>query len=618
MEQDENVPLPEPELEVEVQESARGTNPPTTDPMVEVRTDVSQPENEHDPKPTPTPTTDQPPSTTAPGAPPHDRPPRHFPHHTLPHHRPPFQQQPYFRPPPHQYPPPSTGPFGGPPPGFAPPPARPLLPPGWTEHRAPQGQIYWYNATTGQSTWERPPMPPLAHLMALGTMGGPPPGLGGPPGVGGQPGIRPPGGFGGGPQMGQGIQQQQQAPPQQQKVKEKKKEKANAKKPIPGTLWQLVTTTEGHEFFFNKETKKSVWEAPEEVVEPLRKMREEEAALSNKRKLEGGDDESEGKRQKADEGDTQAAAAGGGAEGTELTEDDIAWQLQFMDEDEREKLGIDDEDQKSSRDGRSQSPEVKEQGQASGTKLNSNSELLEDERVEQFTVCDEFWCEKKGCRRLGKGDGVVLIPSLIKTFSSLILQQLLREKDISPFATWEKELPKIIGDHRYTLIKSLKQRKDLFDNFCRVLIAEKRAEKKNKPAPKDLYQELLGAEATHRSHWDDFKHKFRKDARFTSVSDAKERERLFRDHVQVLRDRRAADEKRAEDEYLELLRETREIRPDSSWRVTKKLLERDLRYDAVKSSTRREDIFRDYLEKLEERKGKEGGEKERKEREKKA
>src|SRR5581483_8831570 len=51
------------------------------------------------------------------------------------------------------------------------PPFRPLLPSGWTEHRAPNGMFYYYNAATGQSTWERPLVPPPPPL-------GPPPGIG--------------------------------------------------------------------------------------------------------------------------------------------------------------------------------------------------------------------------------------------------------------------------------------------------------------------------------------------------------------------------------------------------------------------------------------------------------
>src|ERR1043165_6452423 len=53
------------------------------------------------------------------------------------------------------------------------PPYRPLLPSGWTEHRAPNGMFYYYNAATGQSTWERPIMVP------------PPPPIGPHPGISG-------------------------------------------------------------------------------------------------------------------------------------------------------------------------------------------------------------------------------------------------------------------------------------------------------------------------------------------------------------------------------------------------------------------------------------------------
>lgn len=34
--------------------------------------------------------------------------------------------------------------------------APPPLPPGWAEGRTPTGQPYWYNTTTGQSSWVYP------------------------------------------------------------------------------------------------------------------------------------------------------------------------------------------------------------------------------------------------------------------------------------------------------------------------------------------------------------------------------------------------------------------------------------------------------------------------------
>ncbi|CAG8787595.1 17677_t:CDS:1, partial [Acaulospora morrowiae] len=53
---------------------------------------------------------------------------------------------------------------------------RPLLPSGWTEHQAPNGMFYYYNAATGQSSWERPVMVPPPPPL-----GPPPMGIGIPP-----------------------------------------------------------------------------------------------------------------------------------------------------------------------------------------------------------------------------------------------------------------------------------------------------------------------------------------------------------------------------------------------------------------------------------------------------
>lgn len=92
------------------------------------------------------------------------------------------------------------------------PPFRPILPSGWTEHCAPNGLLYYYNATTGQSTWERPIMAPP-----------PPPTMGSPPGLLQPPGFQPMGGM-----HPMSLQQQQQLhmslyPSQQNRPKEKKK-----------------------------------------------------------------------------------------------------------------------------------------------------------------------------------------------------------------------------------------------------------------------------------------------------------------------------------------------------------------------------------------------------------
>jgi flagellar biosynthesis GTPase FlhF len=57
----------------------------------------------------------------------------------------------------------------------------------------------------------------------------------------------------------------------------KKKEKPSVKTPIPGTDWTRVLTTEGNLFYFHRPTKQSVWTAPEEILEALTKLEEEDA-----------------------------------------------------------------------------------------------------------------------------------------------------------------------------------------------------------------------------------------------------------------------------------------------------------------------------------------------------
>ena len=61
---------------------------------------------------------------------------------------------------------------------------------------------------------------------------------------------------------------------------------------------------------------------------------------------------------------------------------------------------------------------------------------------------------------------------------------MLTEKDVNPMRPWDAELPKIINDPRYKGVKSLRERKELFDEHCKHLVREKRA-KKNKQGDRE-------------------------------------------------------------------------------------------------------------------------------------
>ena len=70
-------------------------------------------------------------------------------------------------------------------------------------------------------------------------------------------------------------------------------------------------------------------------------------------------------------------------------------------------------------------------------------------------------------------------------------RDLLTEKQISAFSTWEKELHKIVFDPRYLLLTS-KERKQVFDKYVRERADEERREKKNRlKEAKDNFNALL-------------------------------------------------------------------------------------------------------------------------------
>lgn len=90
------------------------------------------------------------------------------------------------------------------------------LPPGWTEHVGPQGQLYYHHSQSKQSTYTRP-------SLDIPT-----------------------------------------------------KDKPLHKKPIPGTDYQRVTTTQGKTFYYNKSTKQSLWTVPPEIADAVASLQQEE------------------------------------------------------------------------------------------------------------------------------------------------------------------------------------------------------------------------------------------------------------------------------------------------------------------------------------------------------
>jgi murein DD-endopeptidase MepM/ murein hydrolase activator NlpD len=76
------------------------------------------------------------------------------------------------------------------------------------------------------------------------------------------------------------------------------------RKKIPNTQWLFVTTADGYEFYYDRETKTSVWDMPDVLKEPmeeLRKMEQEEKENKKRAALEEQEAEQEAKRVKLEQ-----------------------------------------------------------------------------------------------------------------------------------------------------------------------------------------------------------------------------------------------------------------------------------------------------------------------------
>ena len=70
-------------------------------------------------------------------------------------------------------------------------------------------------------------------------------------------------------------------------------------------------------------------------------------------------------------------------------------------------------------------------------------------------------------------------------------RDMLQEKEVSAFSTWEKELHKIVFDPRYLLLTS-KERKQVFEAYVKERAEEERREKRNKlKERKEQFKQLL-------------------------------------------------------------------------------------------------------------------------------
>ncbi|XP_053623455.1 transcription elongation regulator 1-like isoform X2 [Plodia interpunctella] len=333
---------------------------------------------------------------------------------------------------------------------------------------------------------------------------------------------------------------------------------------IPGTLWCVVWTGDGRVFFYNPTaTTKSVWERPAELLgraDVDRAVQQPPPAVQQLQKKE---------------------AAAGTAPAVEPKRELKRANTSDSSDSEPEPA------KKTKTPSRAKPP--------SGSQISAGAEAAAE-------------AETRAARDRA------LVPHEQRVRSFL---QMLHEKDVSVFSTWEKELHKIVFDARYLMLNS-KDRRQVFDQYVRERAEEERKEKKNRLLQKkNAFRNLCEEAKLHsKSSFSDFTSKHGRDERYKAIEKQRDRETYFNEFLAEVRKREKEEKEKkkeqAKTDFIALLKE-KAVDRHARWADAKKKVDSDPRYKAVDSSSLKEDYFREYCKivKDERKKEKEGKEKER-------
>ncbi|OKL55748.1 hypothetical protein UA08_08975 [Talaromyces atroroseus] len=408
----------------------------------------------------------------------------------------------------------------------------PPLPPGWTEHKAPSGHSYYYNAATKQSTYKRPTAVPVSTAPSAESAStyipeNLPPFSSTPygPSVGAnQPSLpfknnafaqyyR---GYDSG--KGRGGRRYRES-----------NDRPKSKRIIPGcTPWLLVKTRYGRRFVHNPETNESYWKFPERVlkcviefdrVEREKKQQEEGDTQQSRDVSQKIEEEEEERKERSQAQDIPAEAAANEEQSDEYEE------VEVTDDEDEEQL--------------SKRVRMEAEEGVDDRPLEFNEEDIE---YQLAAMGEEYGLDPGEYGEPGEEgweEGVEGL-SLTDEEATALFCDLLDDFRINPFTTWDKviEEGRIIEDTRYTVLPNMKSRREAFATWSRDRIQEVKArkQKEEKKDPRITYIAFLQEHATPKLYWPEFKRKFRKEDEMknTRLSD-KDREKLYRDHIARLK-----------------------------------------------------------------------------------
>ncbi|KAI1655983.1 hypothetical protein F4813DRAFT_151028 [Daldinia decipiens] len=433
------------------------------------------------------------------------------------------------------------------------PPPPPLLP-GWTEHKAPTGHTYYHNAATKESTYTRPttsplptstsifqPSPPLqdphTNFLQYSTV----------------PQLSDPATANAflaqyDPTHQRHAQQQQQHGGRgghrghhegKDRPRPQPADKPKSKVTIPGCEpWLLVYTKYGRRFAYNPVKNASYWRIPEKVMKGVLEL------------------DIRGIKEKA------TGTQGGGADAKTSTSPSAEPQIETPITDvveeigEQVELGSDYEEVEVTDD----EGEEEETREAMGDGDKHNERPPKRQRTEEPTedIPLEFDEADIAYQLQAMGDEYGLDPGeyddgnpdawpegaeglpLSETDARELFKDLLNDYGINPYSSWEKliEEGRIIEDGRYTVLNTMKARKDAWEEWSRerIQILKEQRAREEKKDPRIPYLAFLQHKATPKLYWPEFRRKYKKEApmRDTNLND-RDREKWYREHINRLK-----------------------------------------------------------------------------------
>jgi hypothetical protein len=356
---------------------------------------------------------------------------------------------------------------------------------------------------------------------------------------------------------------------------------------LPGhDSWILVKTKFDRRFVHNVKTKESFWHVPADIQpavkafesgereseekaanarwaeEELAKMRAKPVAVdpvaageerSRRRRSESlqREDEEAMMAELAAEADGQGGASGG--KGVVKTLEPVAGDVGYDSDGSFEYVEVTDDEDEEGGDDRANgeytaNSHAEEPAPAVSERGDQPVEFGEDDIAYQLAAMGEEYGLDPG--EYGDGedaymkdydDGEAGLPISDEDAANLF-RDLLDDYGISPFMPWDKVVAdeserSILNDDRYTVLPTMRARKEVWDVWSKEAAARLREEreKMERLNPRIPYLALLAEKATPKLYWPEFKRKYKKEASMNDrkLSD-KEREKLYRDHISRL------------------------------------------------------------------------------------